>query len=239
MEILQKLGFSGILPSLSAQAQQQLQQQAQQLTQQSDSPNHAAANQNEEPVSASTSKEVSFETPYYNAFPSSSQESRFGGGEKTISRLSSGFSPFSPDPNYLVNLVAEREANALRGTKSTSHRFGNLPRESPTGERLSVSSSSGSIGARSVTPSGNNQKDPFFSSSSRPIGPIKDAPARPSSGQSKSGKDNEATVDASGTRTSQVWEGGADMVRSPTSTTDSNGSVQFRTSMSSSTAGSP
>ena len=231
MEILQKLGFAGMIPMTNNQSNQP-----------EGSSIAASASQTEVSTSVPSSKEVSFESSYYGGFPqSTTQESRFGGGEKPLSRPSSGFSPFSPDPNYLMNLVAEREANSsrenvLRGTKSVSQRFGDAPlvsRGSPPGLSVSAAGTNGGgMGARSVTPTG---KDAFLGANRSSI---VDGPARPSSGQSKTAKENESSApDASGTRSSQTWEGPVESVRSPT--TDSNGSVQFRMSMSSPTAGSP
>ena len=216
MEILQKLGFSGVFPSANAQQESSI---------------YPASTQNEEAASAtSSSKDVSFESSYHNAFPPAHSEGRFGSGEKPLSRLPSGFSPFSPDPNYLANLIAEREANSgrdsgLRGAKAIHQRFGDLS--------LSRDTSSGGISTRSTTPSGSQQKDAFFNPSLA-VGPTKDGPARPSSGQSRIAKDESAS-EVIGSRPSQVWESGVDTLRSPTSTNDSSGSVQFRMTMGSPT----
>lgn len=202
-----------------------------------------------------------FESAFYNAFAVSPQEGHHNAPvDGPIPNRFSGFSPFSPDPNYISNMLSDREPNSakesiLRGTPTYPQRFGGNGRASaentPSGN---LSSTHIGLGApnRSTTPSHNDSFGFNFSHSTSAFqisrSPARNGaenpPSRPSSSQTASThttREHEGFHNGNGSLASLYLaaNNSAETMRSPGEMTDSSGSVQFKLSMNNSPASPP
>ena len=186
-----------------------------------------------------------YDRVFHDTFIGQVQDGRFNpaGDGQGPSRFS-GFSPFSPDPNYLANIVTDREAfskeNTLNGSSNQTQRFGGTgsDRSSPTHIHPVPS-------VRTTTPLrvesfgySMNSLAQFSQSRGTVRSPADNTPSRPSSTQAstiRGDKEHEALQDLNGTLASLHLDGtaSAEKSRSPGEMTDSSGSVHFKISMNS------
>lgn len=193
---------------------------------------------------------------------SSSVNGRFaeGNNQYNMHQAISGFSPFSPDPNYLANLVGNRElgisAEGMSTIQSSISKRGSevLPSGS---ERLSTAAAVGLGGVgRSATPSqvqqpqeshdfGSARAGGRYSMDRAPLRSFMEASLiRPSSLQTaatshkESQAEHDPLADLNGTLASLDLDAsvGSGSARSPGQSTDSGKSVQFRMNMNSPTS---
>lgn len=148
------------------------------------------------PTAVATGMEGPFGNALYSTYASSAIDGRYTLGDDLLREQAiSGFSPFSPDPNYLASIAAEREAanpSLAEGLARNFAAFGQhfIPLQQHSTEnvpsaldRLSPSTGSGAS-ARSVTPSqGQKQgQDTFGFALNKAAQPfsLNRAPGRPS-----------------------------------------------------------
>lgn len=148
------------------------------------------------PTAVATGTEGPFGNTLYNTYASSNIDGRYTLGDDLLREQAiSGFSPFSPDPNYLASIAAEREAanpslgeGLARNFAAFGQHFIPLQQHSTenvpsTLDRLSPSTGSGAS-ARSITPSqGQKQAQDTFgfalNKAAQPFS-LNRAPGRPS-----------------------------------------------------------
>lgn len=166
LELLQKLGIAPLISGAMA----------------GKSPSPGPGMQEPHRRPATEPNEPLHENQYYNAYVGSPLEGRFAMNDATANCLP-GFSPFSPDPNYLANTIPERERPASVDTSEIMSRIlngnpqrfgtisngGNLSASSSGMENISgisnnterFSPTSSHSSARSATPSQTQTQDAF------------------------------------------------------------------------------
>lgn len=239
IELLRKFGFGGLEPG----------------------PGASGSKGTETPVNPGTGQipavpggtsNGSFDSGFYGGLAAQPTDGRLGvaADGQNVNRAS-GFSPFSPDPNYLANLVAEREANlakegASRALSSFPQRFGgsaNAAEKSQAGDERTPPAQTSGAAVRTTTPSSNEafgyglnaSAASFVTSRTVARSGADGTPSRPSSTQAGVPKEKDTLQDVNGTLASLHLDesAAAEKTRSPGEMTDSSGSVHFKISMNS------